>query len=169
MSNDTSTSSVDRFRGPNYLTRFDPDRQAMERLGEIPSETARRLIRYSRGGYPGILSGEDFLAPLAAAQGDVVLRSVDSPGSQWIWWRGNPIDEHFYGRLSTLPHYHDHKPVSRRKANADTLAEYLTGGGPVIPVHIENVPKSVWECLKNDRPYRNRRNNEVEDVDGGGS
>jgi hypothetical protein len=154
-----ASDSVERFRGPDYLTRFKPDPDAMGRLLQIESCTAQRLIKYVRGGWPGMLSAEDFLGPLTAAEGDILYRAVDSPGSHWIWWRGSPCGKHYYGRVSALPHYHDHKVVGRRKASADKLAEYLTAPGEcgtVIPVHVKNAPDPIWRMIQNDRPYRDR-------------
>lgn len=154
--NTTTRDSVERFRGPDYLTEFVPDRDAMDRLRQLDSHTAQRLVKYVRGGWPGIMSGEDFLGPLAHAEGDVVLRVVDPPGCQWIFWSGNPCGKHFYGRLGALPHYHDHKVTGRRKASPDRLVEYLRNSGRVIPVHVDNVPEPIWKFMESQPAYREK-------------
>lgn len=148
----TRRSAVDRFTGPSYLTRFEPDPEAMDRIAEIPSQTAQRLQKLAVGEYPGFPSSEDYLSPLIAAGGDIVFRVVNSPGSDWVWWRGAPLGEHYYGRIHSLPYYQDHKVTGRRKATADRLADVFDGS-PVIPVHISNVPEPVWECIKTDSTY----------------
>jgi len=154
--NNQTMSGVERFHGPDYLTGFTPDRDAMERLIEIESHTAHRLVEYVRGGWPGILSSEDFLGPLAQANGDIVLRVIDTPGSAWIYWRGNPCGNHYYGRIHALPHYQDHKVVSRRESTPDRLADYFKNSGSVIPIHVDNVPEPIWEFIQNSRVYKNK-------------
>jgi len=146
---------LERMEGPEYLTGFEPDPDAMELLGEIGSETAVRLRKRANEEFTGYHSTETYLAPLAQAGGEIVLRFINTPGSTWIWWQGQPLDKHYYGRMGTLPHYQSHKAVGRRNGHPDRLAEFVKRKRP-IPVHIENVPESVWSFMENDRPYRDR-------------
>lgn len=97
---ESTDSGVERFRGPDYLTDFAPDPDAITCLQNEDSHTARRLVKYARGDWPGLLSGEDFLGPLAQTDGEVVLRVVSAPGNDWIWWRGAKRRRHV-GRTST--------------------------------------------------------------------
>jgi hypothetical protein len=146
---------LERMDGPEYLTGFDPDPDAMAVLEEIGSETAVRLRKRVEKEWVGHHSTETYLAPLAQADGDIALRIVNTPGSEWIWWRGKPIDQHHYGRMHTLPHYQGHKPTGRRSGHPDRIAEFVERARP-IPVHVENVPESVWSFMENDRPYKDR-------------
>lgn len=148
-------SSTTRFDGPDYLTGFEADPAAINRLQEIQSATAHRLLKRQRDEWPGMESSEDYLAPLTAAEGDILYRVINTPGNDWVWWRGNALGKHHYGRVSALPHYQDHKIVNRRKATPDKLGEVLKNGR-VIPVHVSNAPESIISCIESDSPYRNR-------------
>jgi len=148
-------SGVEKFRGPEYLAGFEPDPDAIERLKAVPSETAQRLVREANREWTGYHSAETYLAPLAQADGDVVLRFLNTPGSTWVWWRGKYGGKHQYERFGTLPHYQDHKPIGRRNGHADRLADFIKRKRP-IPVFWENVPDSVWEIISERRPYEGR-------------
>jgi hypothetical protein len=143
---------LERMDGPEFLTGFEPDPDAMAVLADIGSETAARLRKRARKEWVGYHSTETYLAPLAQAGGEILLRFINTPGSEWVWWRGQPIDQHHYGRMHTLPHYHDHKATGRRSGHPDRIADFVERAQP-IPVHVENVPASVWEFIENDRPY----------------
>ena len=144
---------VERFEGPEYLTGFEPDPDAMERLAEIDSVTAYRLRKWVRDEWPGWLNVEDYLGPLAQAGGDIVYRVVDTPGAQWVYYRGRYADRTRFGRFGALPHYHDHKIVSNRNGHPSRLGPVLTEGGTVIPIHRENAPESIREALPEREPY----------------
>ena len=148
-------SGVEKFRGPDYLAGFEPDPEAMDRLKTVPSETAQRLVREANREWTGYHSTETYLAPLAQADGDIVLRFLNTPGSTWVWWRGRYGGKHQYARFGTLPHYQDHKVISRRNGHPDRLAEFIEYSRP-IPVFWENVPDSVWEVMSERRPYKER-------------
>ena len=138
---------VERFEGPDYLTRFEPDPDAMDRLAAIDSVTAFRLRKWVRGDYPGWLNVEDFLGPLAQAGGDIVLRVVDAPGAQWVFYEGRYPDRTRYGRVGALPHYQDHKVVQSLNRHPSRLKRLFDEKGSVIPIHRDNVPESIREVL----------------------
>jgi len=67
--NRSPPSGVEKFKGPTYLTRFEPDPDALAVLADIDSVTSTRLHKLSRGEWPGIISIEDYLGPLAQSEG----------------------------------------------------------------------------------------------------
>ena len=143
------TSGGSRFSDPKYLTDFTYDPDAIQRLNQVKSETANRLVGYSfRKSI--VLTAEDCLAPLAQTDGDVVLRVIDAPGANWIWWRGKPLETHHYGRVAALPHYQDHEVIHRRNAHPDHLQDYLLDGHPIIPVHRSNCPASIQAVIEDN-------------------
>jgi len=145
---DTACNNVRKFRGPEYLTRFEPDPDALARLREIDSETALRLRKLSRDEWPGMWSVEDYLGPLEQADGDILLRVVDTPGSQWVAYRGEVMDTHYYLRIGALPHYQDHKIVGRRNSHVERLKGLFESHRSIIPVHIENAPDNIREFVR---------------------
>ena len=146
----SSPTSVEKFKGPTYLTRFEPDPDALAVLANLDSVTSTRLHKLSRGEWPGIISIEDYLGPLAQSEGDIVLRAVDTPGNQWVWWRGETLGKHQYRRIGALPHYQDHTVVNRRNGHVNRLKDLFESKGSVIPIHRDNVPESVAECMDNN-------------------
>lgn len=148
--NESRKRGVEKFKGPKYLTRFEPDPDALAVLADIDSVTSTRLHKRSRGEWPGIISIEDYLGPLAQSEGEIVLRVVDTPGNQWVWWRGETLGKHQYRRVGALPHYQEHKIVNRRNGHVNRLTDLFESKGSIIPIHRDNAPQSIQEYIEND-------------------
>jgi hypothetical protein len=82
-----------------------------------------------------------------------VYRVIDTPGAQWVYYRGRYADRTRFGRFSALPHYQGHKIVSNRNGHPSRLRPVLTEGGTVVPIHRENAPETIREALPEPAPY----------------
>jgi len=144
-------SGVEKYQGPEYLTGFEPDPDALTRLKEIDSVTSLRLWKLSQGEWPGMWSVEDYLAPLEQTNGEILLRVIDTPGCQWVAYRGEVSGTHYYLRFSTLPHYQDHKIVNRRNGHVERLRDLFESHHSIIPVHINNAPDNIREFVSDSK------------------